>query len=226
MEFHHSERPDGSSQLGPDHHQAAHRWPRTRRTTGAFESGHFTTRLVRPGRPHPHPPQLPDGQLGSQCEFPHLRRSPKTPQIDKRLAQLLHNAAEFAEEQYSKFHKDQNLQTVVRSLTDQVARTVRIAQGKPGERRNRTVVAGGFNGMSPESSSLAPGGIPAPALSGLGGPASTAVTGSGDVAIGGVGAVAFHDIAWPPALADEIGWDWGDFSQLFESNFSDMAVGN
>jgi hypothetical protein len=23
------------------------------------------------------------------------------------------------------------------------------------------------------------------------------------------------DIAWSPALADEIGWDWGDFSQLF-----------
>ena len=23
------------------------------------------------------------------------------------------------------------------------------------------------------------------------------------------------DIAWSPALADEIGWDWGDFSLLF-----------
>ena len=23
------------------------------------------------------------------------------------------------------------------------------------------------------------------------------------------------DVAWSPALADEIGWDWGDFSQLF-----------
>lgn len=142
------------------------------------------------------------------------------------MAQLLHNAAEFAEEQYSKFHKDQNLQTVVRSLTDQVARTVQIAQGKSGERRNRTAVVGGFNGMNPASSSLAPGGNPAPALPGLGGSASTAVAGSGDVTMGDVGAVAFHDIAWYPALADEIGWDWGDFSQLFEPNFSDMAVGN
>lgn len=23
------------------------------------------------------------------------------------------------------------------------------------------------------------------------------------------------DVAWSPALADEIGWDWGDFGQLF-----------
>ncbi len=26
---------------------------------------------------------------------------------------------------------------------------------------------------------------------------------------------AIPDVAWSPALADEIGWDWGDFSQLF-----------
>jgi len=28
-------------------------------------------------------------------------------------------------------------------------------------------------------------------------------------------AVPMADVAWSPALADEIGWDWGDFSQLF-----------
>ncbi len=27
--------------------------------------------------------------------------------------------------------------------------------------------------------------------------------------------VAIPDVAWSPALADEIGWDWGAFSQLF-----------
>lgn len=27
--------------------------------------------------------------------------------------------------------------------------------------------------------------------------------------------MSIPDVAWSPALADEIGWDWGDFGQLF-----------
>ena len=138
----------------------------------------------------------------------------------------MHNAADFAEEQYSKFHKDQNLQSVVRRLTDQVAHAVQIAQVKTGDRRSRTAVTAEAEKTNPESLSLASGGIPAPGLPGLGNTASIALNGSGDMNMGGFGDVSFHDIAWSPALADEFGWDWGDFSQLFEPNFSDMAVRN
>ncbi len=124
---------------------------------------------------------------------------------------MIHNAGEFAVEKYELIAKDQRIHGVVRVLDDEVVRIVTAAQPRvmarssiirptphidnsPGGSHSVHTDAGVV--LNPSLQSFGPSydGLPADLI---------------DLS------AAIPDVAWSPALADEIGWDWGAFSQLF-----------
>ncbi|KAK3901146.1 hypothetical protein C8A05DRAFT_35190 [Staphylotrichum tortipilum] len=152
----------------------------------------------------------------------HLIRHP-TSRLAGSDISLIHNAGEFAIEKYERIAKDQRIHGVVQLLDNEVTRIVAAAQPKatarlpsiavptsriiddsPAAHSSNTVHnrgAGVTLDQPRQGFGQAYGGLPADLLD-L--PAGIAMP-----------PMQMPDDAWSPMLADEIGWDWGDFSQLF-----------
>ena len=125
--------------------------------------------------------------------------------------QLIHNAGEFAVEKYERIAKDQRIHGVLRVLDDEVVRIVTAAQPRVMARsssiRPTSLVdnsPGGSHSVHRDA-----GVALNPPLQGFG----QSYDGLPADLIGL--SAAIPDVAWSPALADEIGWDWGAFGQLF-----------
>jgi hypothetical protein len=130
---------------------------------------------------------------------------------------LIHNAGEFAVEKYERISKDTRVHGIVQLLDNEVIRIVTAAQPRA---MARSSIARPSSQMdsSPDCSRSAHNGagvaLNQPALGfsqGYGGLSSDLM----DLPTAASMPMQIPDVAWSPALADEIGWDWGDFSQLF-----------
>lgn len=129
----------------------------------------------------------------------------------------MHNAGEFAVEQYERIAKDSRVHGIVQLLDKEVMQTVAAAQPKamarssiprpsshigncPGSSHSTHNNAGVDLNQSPQGFNQSYGGLSTDLMD-----LSTAISTP----------MRIPDVAWSPALADEIGWDWGDFGQLF-----------
>ncbi|KAK8037387.1 hypothetical protein PG991_000733 [Apiospora marii] len=140
---------------------------------------------------------------------------------------LMHNAVDFAEQLYERHHSDRKLQRVLKSLTDQIGAAVQAGQSMSDFRRSSTAfshetttVGSKFSGRevpafsSPQSARMPP--LEA-------GPSINAVAmETTEIATGGTGDVSFRDVIWPAGTVDDIGWDWDDFSQVFDLSFGEV----
>ena len=132
----------------------------------------------------------------------------------------MHNAGEFAVEAYERIAKDKRAHGIVQLLQNEVIRIVAAAQPKVMARSSITRLSSHIDNsnspgrsysthsddaafalnQSPQGFSQSYGGLSTELMD-----LSTAISMP----------MQISDVAWSPALADEIGWDWGDFSQLF-----------
>ncbi len=130
--------------------------------------------------------------------------------------QLIHNAGELAVEKYEKIAKDHRIHGVLQLLDNEVIRIVTAAQPKVVE-RSSIIRPSPQIGNSPGSSHLgqrAPG-VTLNQSPGFGQSYGGLSADFMNLATGMPMPMEIADVAWSPALADEIGWDWGDFLPLY-----------
>ncbi|KAK4041451.1 hypothetical protein C8A01DRAFT_45410 [Parachaetomium inaequale] len=149
----------------------------------------------------------------------HLIRHP-TSRLASSDISLIHNAGEFAIEKYERVAKDKRVHGIVQLLDNEVIRIVAAAQpnvmarssiARPSSQVDNSPSCShpAHNGAGVALSQLSPGF--SQSYSGL---SSDLLDPSIAISM----PMQIPEVAWSPALADEIGWDWGDFSQLFTEN--------
>jgi hypothetical protein len=139
---------------------------------------------------------------------------------------LIHNAGEFAVEKYESIAKDKRAaQGIVQVLDKEVIRIVAGAQPRAMERSSITRPSSHI-GNSPGRSHIAhhdAGAALNHSPQGLSQSDGGVATDLMDLSMAISMPMRIADDAWSPALADEIGWDWGDFSQLFTESQPTLA---
>ncbi|KAL2126438.1 hypothetical protein VTI74DRAFT_922 [Chaetomium olivicolor] len=146
----------------------------------------------------------------------HLIRHPTSRLADSDLS-LIHNAGEFAVEKYESIAKDKRrVQGIVQLLENEVIRIVAAAQPKVMARSSTTGTSSDVDNFTGRSHSTDNAGVasnqsPQAFSQGYGSMSTHLMDLSTAISM----PMPVLDVAWSPALADEIGWDWGDFSQLF-----------
>jgi hypothetical protein len=131
---------------------------------------------------------------------------------------LIHNAGEFAVEKYESIAKDKRaVERIVQLLDREVTEIVAAAQPRLMERSaiiRPSSHIGNSSGQSHTTQNdvnLVLNHFPQELNQNCGGATTDPMNLSTAMAM----PMPNADDAWSPALADEIGWDWGDFSQLF-----------
>ena len=133
----------------------------------------------------------------------------------------MHNAGEFAVEAYETIAKDKRVHGIVQLLQNEVIRIVAAAQPNVMARSSITRLSSHIsdNLNSPSRSYSTHNDDAAFALNQPPQGFSQSYGGFSTELMDLFTAISMPmqipDVAWSPALADEIGWDWGDFSQLF-----------
>ncbi|AEO69968.1 uncharacterized protein THITE_115282 [Thermothielavioides terrestris NRRL 8126] len=164
----------------------------------------------------------------------HLIRHP-TSRVASSDISLIRTAGDFAVEKCELIAQDQRVRGIVQLLDSEVLRIVAAAQ-PPAARRASSITDGRLSSHSSldNNNSPAGGGRSASRCESYNDSSGVVLNQSassqGFSADGGGGlsstglmelsaempmSMAIPDVAWSPSLADEIGWDWGDFSQLF-----------
>jgi hypothetical protein len=131
---------------------------------------------------------------------------------------LIHNAGEFAIEKYESIAKDKRaVQGIVQLLDKEVIRIVAGAQPRAMARSSITRPSSQIGNSPGRSHTLHhDAGVALNHFSqGLSQNDGGVTTDLMDLSMAISMPMRIADDAWSPALADEIGWDWGDFSQLF-----------
>ncbi|KAK7974365.1 hypothetical protein PG989_016213 [Apiospora arundinis] len=138
---------------------------------------------------------------------------------------LMHNAVDFAEHLYARYHSDQKLQRVLKSLTNQIGAAVQAEQSKSDFRRSSTAFSHDMTTLgskfpsrelplfSPPQAARMPPQETAPNV-------SSATVETTELAT--AGDVNFRDVVWPGGTVDDIGWDWDDISQVFDLSFGEV----
>ena len=130
---------------------------------------------------------------------------------------MIHNAGEFAVEKYERIAKDKRVHGIVHLLDNEVMRIVAAAQPKIMARASITGPSSHIDDSpAPSHPADRDAGVslqhsPRRISQGDGDLSAELMNLSREIPM----PMGMPDIAWSPALADEIGWDWGDFSQLF-----------
>jgi hypothetical protein len=129
---------------------------------------------------------------------------------------LIHNAGEFAVERYERIAKDRRIHGVVQLLDKEVIRIVTAAQPKVMARSSIIRPTSHVDNSTSSSHSahdaeMALNQSPQGFGQSYGGVSTDLMNFTPAIPM----PMDIPDVAWSPALADEIGWDWGDFSQLF-----------
>ncbi|KAK8099042.1 uncharacterized protein PG998_012283 [Apiospora kogelbergensis] len=140
---------------------------------------------------------------------------------------LMHNAVDFAEQLYEKYHSDQKLHRVLKSLTDQIGAAVQSGQSKSDFRRTSTAFSHDITTFGSKYPSRELPVFSTPQTSRMPPLETTPAVGSAtmeaaELATGSTGDLNFRDVAWPTGTVDEIGWDWDDFSQVFDLSFGEI----
>ncbi|KAH8602377.1 fungal-specific transcription factor domain-containing protein [Bisporella sp. PMI_857] len=130
---------------------------------------------------------------------------------------LIHNAADFARAQYEKFTSNRKLHHVLQVLDQRVNHIISAAKSQAAQQSS--VSQGARNSETSPSSVHS---VENRTFNVETAPSFMTVPQAQQSALVDSTAIPLGDVAWSPSLADEIGWDWGDFSQLFNEGLDHL----